>query len=134
MLANSFLKAEALGITEAEVAALIKVLGMLERGELSHGFAGKGPSFSMITVYAHTDCGTVGCIAGYVALHMKERSPSDYAYQYQHKGALSELYFPRNAKRHLRTGLSNITPEQGAIAVRNFLTTGAPRWSEALEV
>src|SRR5690349_3894016 len=57
MLAQNFMKPEALGISESETAALIRVLGMLERGEIGE------QHFDMSFYQSH--CGTIGCICGW---------------------------------------------------------------------
>src|SRR5438046_472165 len=68
MLARSFLSATDLGIQEDEKAVLIKILGMLERGELVATDA-RCPTvrngFNMARVRVETECGTACCIMGW---------------------------------------------------------------------
>lgn len=138
MLAQNFKTPTDLKITDAEFDGLYKVLGMLEREEL-HGIdSGQvGNVFCMSSTYATDHSrGTIGCIGGYAALAMgleQKSSVQRYIYQYEHFGSLSVLYFPRDPKTgRLLSGLRKVTPPQAAIAVRNFLTHGEPRWDEAL--
>lgn len=133
MLAQYFLAAEALGITEAEHDALVRVLGMLERGEISYheplwGDMTPGENFigfNMSRFYDRTECGTVACIGGWAeyvgklphkALVMKRRDIP----------ALMRLFEP------CCCGSDRIRPSQAALALRNYLTLGEPRWNEVL--
>src|SRR4249920_730052 len=86
MLANYFKTAIDLQITSAEHDALVKVLGMLEREELTYGnnlkdgytVAPTSPkTFHMNVVYSKSQCGTVACIGGWAAILMG-RNPNDY--------------------------------------------------------
>lgn len=68
MLAQNFRTAADLGISDAELGALITVLGMLERGELvyaPHNNSTVPNGFNMGSVDHQTDCGTVACICGW---------------------------------------------------------------------
>lgn len=143
MLAQSFLTAAQLKLTEHEHAALIDVLGRLERGEMQHvmdygdqGYYRDGKISALEIEYPFCmdvfECGTVRCMAGWCdALHgtrfaarcresghYAERSPSD--------DQLLNLFVTIDAE------LEDITVEQAACALRNYLTTGAPRWQEVL--
>lgn len=127
MLAQNFKRPTDLEITDAEFEALVKVLGMLERGELKHCDGDRPETqkikmgFRMSTAQCDTACGTAGCIGGWAASVMGI-NPMTYVHC-DHSPGLYSLYwgYPR----------SNVTPEQGAIALRNFLTHGEPRWAEA---
>lgn len=131
MLARSFLSATDLGISDVERDALIKVLGMLERGELVHRgtdlVAGHN-GFNMGWAGSRTDCGTLACIGGWVAILRKGHPDPTYVYG-SVNGPLHGLYWPRHL-RGLR--LSEITAEHAAHALSNFLTAGKPRWHEVL--
>src|SRR4051812_3552769 len=77
MLAQNFKTAADLGISETELEALVRVLGMLERDEVKHVEV-KGDMqfyredrtptqdflFNMDNVYCVADCKTAACIAG----------------------------------------------------------------------
>jgi hypothetical protein len=132
MLAQSFMTAEALGITAAEQAALVKVLGMLERGELRHVTEQQvrsnsdeqyGDAFCMVWWDTRHDgyrCGTICCIGGWA-----ERV-GNLEFVKMDK-SLKDLFYPDSNK-----GGWEATPAQAATALRSYLTTGEPRWAEAL--
>lgn len=132
MLAQNFMTAADLGILDIEHAALIKVLGMLERGELvdvdqqmkcENGFnigtQGQG-------------CGTPACIGGWAATLM-DREQISYVDSYMpdfgdgprgaYASPLSKLYWGYPAGATVATA---------AIALRSTLTTGDPRWDLAV--
>lgn len=121
MLANNFKPAVDLGISDDALEALIKVLGMLERGEIG------ADKFNMMFI-GNPECGTPGCLLGWVRYtdidshhELVDRTTSkDYDV------ALSTLFYTRYSANY------NITPEQGAFALRSYLTTGSPNWEEAL--
>lgn len=133
MLAQNFKTAADLGISNTNLEALIKVLGMLERGELQHTpdpetFEGSD-GFNMAD-YNFSDtnaCGTVHCIAGwcdrlfktdFVGLHMI--SPPEGL-----PHSLNDLFSGAPGKNW------NTTAGQAAVALRSYLTTGDPNWAEA---
>jgi hypothetical protein len=130
MLAQNFKTPADLGITDKQFDALTKVLGMLEREELRHApkpdFDGCNFNGSKFTgrfnmgAWRHDDgCGTVCCIGGSAELVGDVRFHSATP-------ALNKLFYPTNRE------LSKILPHEAAIALRNYLTHGEPRWSEAL--
>lgn len=127
MLAQNFKTPAELRMTDADFAAHLRFLGMLEREEISHKniLFFKGDGFNMALAWApNPKCGTVGCIYGWTQWMQGktvDRIP----------GALPEarhdLYCPRPPiRRH------EITTAQAAIALRNYLTFGEARWSEAI--
>ena len=63
MLASNFMAPSALGISEVEFDALVKVLGMLERGEIPDD------QFTMRRI--QHPCGTPACLCGW-ANHVSE--------------------------------------------------------------
>lgn len=161
MLARNFMTAEDLGREQMEYDALVSVLGKLERGEIGHKnfdmscpmrdlrvsktyFNNDGLISSTIT----EDCGTAGCIGGYVAVEMGIE-PKSYVYgndnfysyddndlSFREKGnqtAIGRLYFPRNRYNRMVDCIRSITPEEGAHALRNYLTTGEACWEEVLD-
>lgn len=123
MLAQNFMPAEALGIKEPLHLALIKVLGMLERGEI------KSKKFNMRTI-GKPQCGTAGCIQGWaksvdnriLGLLMMERSAL-----FNGAKPYLKLCIPNHCKPAWHA-----TPAQAAIALRTFLTTGHDGWEEAM--
>lgn len=142
MLAQNFQTAEALGITDTELDALIKVLGMLERGELDG-------HFDMGNWLNH--CGTVGCIAGTAHIvtdgvafpwvrdlmaffrgedrGLSWKAVTSYP---RNRPFLWDLFTPEDEAESVGIGLGAIKPAQAAIALRNYLSSGEPRWAEAL--
>jgi len=130
MLAQNFKTATDLGITEDEVLALIQVLGMLERGEISE------KHFWMARFWS--ECGTVGCLCGWAnyvsnGAAFPEVNPD-------HTAATIETALRKRLPLAAlalfasdgRTSAGDAKPAHGAIALRNYLTTGEARWAEAL--
>lgn len=128
MLAQNFKTPMALDIQDWEFEALLKVLGMLERGELRHVEPGCSISsyqfsgqFNMALWVADNDCGTVACIGGTASLIAGRKIRS------RETPGLCGLFYPC-----LKTDWAKITTEQAAIAVRNYLTHGEARWAEVM--
>ena len=135
MLANNFMTPSALGISDVEFEALVKVLGMLERGEISDD------QFTMRRV--QHPCRTPACLCGW-ANHVS----AGRAFPLQAKPGVTVFskttYGPR--WREMPRPVLELfgyggrptdpvyaaSPPQAAIALRNFLTQGEPRWVEAL--
>jgi hypothetical protein len=142
MLAQNFKTAKELNVSEQEHAALIDVLGRLERGELKHcteNFFEEsyGNYFNMNYTYLckQSSCGTMGCIGGWVGVLLGVE-PTDYVYAHEGEEgyedtSLADLYFPRDT-RGVMLPLDGITAELAAIALRNKLTTGKANWLEVL--
>jgi hypothetical protein len=140
MLAQNFLTAEYLGISEKEQAALIKVLGMLERGELFHvpevepmGWYDAGlkrPKFSgafnMDNIFTTHPCGTAACLAGTADIVCGTAfAPNGDPVEWP--DALNDLFCPPSV-----VDWQSITPADAAIALRNYLTLGEAGWAEVL--
>jgi hypothetical protein len=144
MLAQSFRTAAQLKLTQPELEVLIKVLGMLERGEIkalpqSAGayrsvlddmpwqavdYAVEVPEFfDMRRVIGTTDCGTSCCILGWA----QYVGTNGEFISYQHRDyPLDCLFYPA------ADGVECTDPQQGAMALRNYLTTGWPGWREVM--
>lgn len=128
MLSQNFLTPEQLDLTQEQRDALMKVLGMLERGEIQH---------RAVTVARHRDhvgglryfnmtewsCGTVACIGGW-AEHV-----GGVSMHYNRNIELHMLFFPHAIPRPWGA----ITTEQAAAALRNYLTTGRADWRSVME-
>jgi len=144
MLAQSFLKPETLGLSDEQHAALVKVLGMLERGEIEYyrarfpdeqsctiGSSRSSPSkFNMVSFYRAEECGTVSCICGW-AEHvggLPRRSLSSMRIWNPQLG----LLFEPPVLNFGAQGILDIQPDQAAVALRNYLTTGHAMWQEIL--
>ena len=134
MLAQNFMTPKQLDITATMHAALVKVLGMLERGEIVHApdvkdmfrFPKGQLNFNM-NVWEKPrgqNCGTVHCIGGW-AEHV-----SDARFRFGPlPRALGNLFYPPS-----NSGLDyeRINTYQAASALRNYLTLGEARWDEVL--
>ena len=128
MLAQNFLDPDLLGISPTAQAALIKVLGMLERGELHHCRRGddiRPNGFNLANHRVELTCGTVACIAGWADIAARPRR-LNLLRQAAKSAALADLFAPENLSWHA------VTPEQAACALRNYLTLGEARWTEVL--
>lgn len=131
MLAQSFMSAADLGVTEPQRDALQKVLVLLETGKLKHipekeinfiepeedHFSGM---FNMGWTTVGHSCGTVGCIKGNAELISGVELSS-----YQND-ALHELFYT------VEMNGRDITTSQAARALRSYLTTGDANWAEAV--
>ena len=129
MLAQNFKTAKELGLAGVEVDALVTVLRMLERGDIAR------QDFHMGR-FRH-ECKTPACICGWAHHISRGRAFSELTSSYgpillhrRVSGALSELFRLTEA----RDSGSEITPAQAAVALRNYLTHGEPRWAEAMAV
>jgi hypothetical protein len=133
MLAQSFMTASELGITEPQRMALQKTLVLLETGKLVHTklpllfkFNAEKYSghFNMGGWRRETECGSVCCIGGTAELignvRFNERAP-----------ALETLFYPSSDGTKLQN-YESITAEQAARALRSYLTTGDAKWSDAV--
>lgn len=135
MLAQNFRTAAELGLTDKQLEALIKVLGVLERQEtfyvpnargLDEGPAPTPVGFNMEWVFGQSDCGTTACILGW-AMHFAGENSFDGVMP----GKLLELFLYQTPTPS-KSEAWRATPAQAAIAIRNYLTFGEPRWHEAL--
>lgn len=137
MLAQNFKMPADLQITDAEFEALVKVLGMLERKEIQEaprevsfksvyeGAPAYSPTmFCMESEVAEADCGTACCLLGWGRKITNDASL--FNSRFAKRSGIYELFFPENGAIWCRD------PAVGAIALRNYLTFGEPRWDEAL--
>lgn len=117
MLAQNFMSATDLGITEEQHAALVKTLGFFERGEVP------SDRFHMDFWILHAQCGTVHCIGGWA-----ERFAGDAIFLGKERpDALQKLFYPMED-----SGASCTDTAQGAHALRNYLTTGEADWPSVM--
>ena len=155
MLMRNFMTAEELGLREIERDALVQVLGLLERGEVEHArelrqymfrdpanrSAPVGLSFNMAFFEHEHSCGTACCIGG-LAKQFLPRGDEFRLYQNRvldresqdfRMGLLDLFMVAEHGRSVLPRGVYDmhvVTVEQGAQALANYLTTGAPRWRE----
>jgi hypothetical protein len=135
MLAQNFKTATELKISEEEQAALIKVLGMLERGELVDA-----PSCFYITHNGFNmncqgeGCGTAACIGGWVATIIGVRQKT-YVNSYRpFDSMITRVRVKNNCKlSDLYWSQTSAKVAEAAIALRNYLTTGDAQWHLAME-
>lgn len=147
MLAQNFKTATDLGITEVDYAALIQVLGMMERGELVDDVRTfddeEDPTsqwFDMATVLKEDrDCGTSGCICGWAYVISGRSAFSKFIDAYQSYGQTCRIIraMPPDLVELFGFDLHpdelvNRTQAKSAIALRSYLTTGQANWAEAL--
>lgn len=133
MLMQNFKSSADLGITEPQKEALMKTLVLLETGALSYIpiddlkpvtnkklikiYTG---GFNMAYWHSAHSCGTAGCIGGTaekVGGVSFEEVPDN----------LHALFYPSVVGRFY-----NIRPNEAATALRSYLTTGDPKWAEAV--
>jgi hypothetical protein len=135
MLANNFMPPSALGLSDVEFESLVKLLGMLERGEVPDD------QFTMRRV--QHPCRTPACLCGWAnhlsggrAFPLEEKpgatifSGTTYAPRWREMAPRLQSLFAYGGRA--TDPVYAATPSQAAIALRNFLTEGEPRWAEAL--
>lgn len=136
MLAQNFMTAAELNITNIELRSLIGVLGMLERGELVHRrdpfeVEVYGSNEFNMGMTVDSNCGTIGCIAGWAyylsggkAFPEIVDSGNDWN---RDSGKLRDLFGIGKSTCFL----DRITPVEAACALRSYLSTGFARWDLA---
>lgn len=134
MLAPNYMTADKLRISDRLHAALIKVLGMFERGEMQYAEYEDGfpqdikMGFNLAIGLAETQCGTVGCYAGWTSIIM--RVPFTEVLTNLSTQGLANLFYGN--VRDNKFPLSTVNIEQATHALRNYLISGDPRWHEVL--
>lgn len=127
MLAQSFMTAAELGCDDDELSAAIKVLNMLDRGELVHCPAGLStPGAENVRGFymrgwpdAPRDaCGTACCIGSWMEALLGRQT------SFHCREAFYDLFFPRDYRTP-----EKFTVEAAAHAMRAKLTTGSADWS-----
>jgi len=127
MLAQNFKTADELGLAQVELTALATVLGMLERGEIAQGQFHMG--------HFRDSCRTPSCICGWAHYISGRKAFAELSSPY------GSMILYRRANKPLidlfrltaaRGSGGDITPAQAALALRNYLTHGEPRWAEAI--
>ncbi|PNG26596.1 hypothetical protein [Methylocella silvestris] len=118
-----YLSARALGVEDWEREELIALAAKLLNGDIALDMA-----------RASSDCGSIGCIGGHVALAhgVSVRGARRYVQsQAQSGGPLAALYFPDLTANHSHPGW-RANAAQAARAIIDFLTLGAPDWDAAM--
>jgi hypothetical protein len=114
-----YLPARALGIEEWERDELIALASKL-----------LNESIALDMMRAASDCGSVGCIGGHMALAhgISVRGARRYVQnQAQTNGPMSALFFPDLTVNYRHPGW-RAGPADAARAIINLLTIGAPDW------
>lgn len=137
MLAQSFKSHTDLGISDVELGALIKVLGMLEREEIPFAPVSDRPApaglkaipthFNMILVKSKVLCGTAACICGWA-----REMAGDDVFNRPMSRSLSALFYMGDGPFDIPCKIEEIKPSHAATALRSYLTTGEASWAEAL--
>ena len=135
MLASSFLSADQLGLSTKEHAALIGVLGMLERGELRYVSPEisyddvVGPGFNMGTFA----CGSVHCIGGWAdRTYGTKFADLSLLWSANQDHRFLRLYELLYGDIEAQVELEDVTVVQAAEALRNYLTRGNAHWPQVL--
>lgn len=124
-----------LGLTFPEYGALLGTKALLESGMLWHNPSGREigsdvHQFDLGTTCKTRDCGSISCIGGTMAIimGMDADAADKWVWMRRYDRGLEELFFPR----HLMDShaMEEITPEQAAAAIGNFLQTGQPEWKK----
>lgn len=144
------------GVTLAEFIALLGVRNMLATGLISYS-ADKVAcphkhTFNMETQGEVHECGSVGCIGGYMALVLGKVTPEDAQpagirvnrgmSRYvgngisdgSHSPSLRDLFFPYAKDRYGElVGFSAYTPFMAVDAIDNWINTGDPDWQSVYD-
>lgn len=88
--------------------------------------------FTMEITCKSEGCGSIGCIAGTMALIMGIGVPATYVSKHFHDPEfntrpIAKLFYPPQ-----RYDYSKITPKQAVKAIDNFLEYGNPKWASIL--
>lgn len=139
-------------LTTKERGALVAVRDMLASGEIvhkrnadslpgsmrEHFVIGLKRIFNMGCTAEATECGSVGCIGGWMGAMMgmtideaadfvADAQAGDDNYWNENKGnKFSDLFFPP-----AKINYERITEKQAVRAINSFLKTGKPNWAKA---
>lgn len=127
MLAENFMTAKALDLTDEQHAALVKTLRHLETGRADGGFDMSAWWMHVKRQTLFPGCGTSACIGGWAQFLVGEdvfREAMRFKARFINP-RLDDLMFAG-----VSMGVTD--PALGAAALRNYLTTGEARWDEVL--
>jgi hypothetical protein len=120
-----YLPAAALGVEEWERDELIALASRL-----------LDESIELDMMRSASDCGSVACIGGHMALShgISVRGARRYVQnQAQSNGPLAALFFPDLTVNHRHPGWRAEASDAARVII-NFLTTGAPDWDGVMRV
>lgn len=141
MLAQNLKTPTDLGIKDEEFDALVTVLRMLEREEITyapckgadHDLYSKPQFFNMLNVDGIGPCGTTGCLVGWARLIANDHRL--FTERRDLDGHLNTLFMMGGTSTWTKfISMNDVQPSQAAIALRNYLTYGEPRWAEVFSV
>lgn len=120
MLAQNFKSASELQITAQEHKALVTVLGMLERGEMTYVDPREAKNYNLDVDFNMSSC--LICIGGHVKRIMGEDDFSSICsyVQFWRSQALHRLYYPMSSES------GQITTDEAAQAIRRFMAGDQP--------
>lgn len=138
---------ERLGLTFQEYAALLAVRQLLVSGDIKLTYSNKpcdnGHYFNMAEPLIkgdepNTECGSVGCIGGYMAfvmgMHYGDVMDFVNAHTKDEEGhqarLIRDLFFPPDDGQF---SWNDLTPEMAVEAIDNFIKTGTPQWTSIAE-
>lgn len=127
MLASNFKTADELGLVPEAVPALIKVLGLLERGELAW-VTWERPckiknGFNMAPHWVSDQCGSMGCILGWA----RQLEPAICAKLYSSLCPTQDQIY-QMGRLTTPPYASHRTVAEAAHALRTYLVTGTADW------
>jgi hypothetical protein len=139
---TGFLPAKKLNLTPKVRTAAIKVLRMMESGQIIDKDEeppplGQGCRFDMSLILSRSgrgnECGSVGCLAGWIA-HVLSQSPTKAIELYRtlrYKSDELDRLVHAEAENGI-TWIYSAKTKHGARALRNYLTTGKANWRKAM--
>ena len=131
MLAQNFKSRKELGLSSKEFDALVKVLAMLERGEIKDEAFDMGTTGSVaINDFQEPTCQSPACICGWARFVAGDHIFSLSSFEERGLGELFLMGAVNTARRN--HAAITLRPAHAAIALRNYLTHGRPLWHEAL--
>lgn len=97
-----------------------------------------GTHFSMEWPHIVSKCGSVSCIGGFIYAAesgiggiANPTIASQYVYQ-DRSEPLQNLFQVEAAQEDMVCDYGTVTPDQAVIAIKNFLSSGDPKWNEIL--
>ncbi len=138
---KNFLPPEKLNMTPKEREAAILVLKMLEQGHIqswntSHGTAREGCRFDMGQILKKHECGTVGCLAGWMAHYMGKKTDGKSTVLFNtmvdRSEELHKLFYAEEAYDDNGGCWIEAQAKHGARALRHYLKTGKSNWRKAM--
>jgi len=137
--------AKELGLQDEHYCALVKALDALQKGTIRHvrnprcihgdGSGLKVDRFNMSYWRTEANCGTVGCIGGTAEVvgGLEMWSLGNAASDMGDSSGLYNLFYPHELDTPDDDDWDKITPKHAVKALKNYLTSGEPRWLEVMK-